>query len=60
MDRHENGAQPTARFGPVPNTKSLTRALPDDWICRCQSGATTDDSQPEPDIAVVRGPDEPL
>ena len=38
--------------------KSLTPVLTDEWICRCQSGATTDDSQPEPDLAVVRGPED--
>jgi Uma2 family endonuclease len=35
---------------------ALLRRLPPDWICRGQSGVTTDDSQPEPDLAVVRGP----
>jgi Uma2 family endonuclease len=35
---------------------ALLRRLPPEWICRGQSGVTTDDSQPEPDLAVVRGP----
>jgi hypothetical protein len=35
---------------------ALIRRLPPEWICRGQSGVTTDDSQPEPDLAVVRGP----
>ncbi len=37
---------------------ALIRRLPPEWICRNQSGATTDDSQPEPDLAVVQGPPE--
>ena len=35
---------------------ALLQRLPAEWICRGQSGVTTDDSQPEPDVAVVRGP----
>jgi Putative restriction endonuclease len=35
---------------------ALIRLLPPTWICRGQSGVTTDDSQPEPDLAVVQGP----
>jgi Uma2 family endonuclease len=38
--------------------KALNDVLTDEWICRCQSGTTTDDSQPEPDLAVVRGPED--
>ena len=34
----------------------LTPRLPGGWHCRGQSAATTADSEPEPDIAVVRGP----
>jgi len=30
--------------------------LPADWFLRVQSAITTDDSEPEPDVAVVRGP----
>jgi Uma2 family endonuclease len=30
--------------------------LPDEYVRRVQSGTTTEDSEPEPDIAVVRGP----
>jgi Uma2 family endonuclease len=30
--------------------------LPQDWFIRVQSAITTEDSEPEPDIAVVRGP----
>jgi hypothetical protein len=37
---------------------ALIRRLTPEWICRGQSGATTDDSQPEPDLAVVQGPPE--
>jgi len=35
---------------------ALSAALPQTWICRGQSAVTTTDSEPEPDIAVVRGP----
>jgi Uma2 family endonuclease len=34
----------------------LSRRLPPEWVPRGQSGVTTSDSEPEPDIAVVRGP----
>jgi Uma2 family endonuclease len=34
----------------------IGRRLPADWIRRGQSAVTTDDSEPEPDLAVVRGP----
>jgi Uma2 family endonuclease len=33
----------------------LAPRLPTGWFCRGQSAITTDDSEPEPDIAVVRG-----
>jgi Uma2 family endonuclease len=36
-------------------TKILMRVLPRRWHCRGQSGVTTDTSEPEPDVAVVRG-----
>ena len=35
---------------------ALAAALPPEWICRGQSAVTTPDSEPEPDVAVVRGP----
>jgi Uma2 family endonuclease len=35
--------------------KVLDRAMPAGWHVRVQSGFTTDDSEPEPDLAVVRG-----
>jgi Uma2 family endonuclease len=35
---------------------ALSAAVPQAWICRGQSAVTTTDSEPEPDIAVVRGP----
>ena len=35
----------------------LTPRLPAGWHCRGQSAITTTDSEPEPDIAVVRGPE---
>lgn len=34
----------------------LTRALPDQWSARVQSAVTTQDSEPEPDLAVVVAP----
>jgi Uma2 family endonuclease len=33
----------------------LTPRLPEGWFCRGQSAITTAESEPEPDIAVVRG-----
>jgi Uma2 family endonuclease len=36
-------------------TKILMKVLPRKWHCRGQSGVTTDASEPEPDVAVVRG-----
>lgn len=35
---------------------ALSAVLPAAWICRSQSAVTTTDSEPEPDVAVVRGP----
>jgi Uma2 family endonuclease len=35
---------------------ALTGVLPAGWFCRVQSAVTTQDSEPEPDVAVVRGP----
>ena len=35
--------------------KVLTPSLPDTWDIRVQSAITTPDSEPEPDLAVVRG-----
>lgn len=34
----------------------ISKRLPDDLFCRIQMAITTADSEPEPDIAVVRGP----
>lgn len=31
------------------------RSLPDGWLCQCQLPITTLDSEPEPDVAIVRG-----
>ncbi len=36
----------------------LQAKLPRGWIVRVQSPITLDDSEPEPDLAVVRGPEE--
>jgi Uma2 family endonuclease len=36
----------------------LMKLLPDEWLCFVQSAVTLTDGEPEPDIAVVRGPDE--
>jgi hypothetical protein len=38
--------------------RRLTRLLPETWLVRIQSAVTTSDSEPEPDLAVVRGPEE--
>jgi Uma2 family endonuclease len=35
--------------------KRLARRLPPQWDLRIQSAVTTDDSEPEPDVAIVRG-----
>ena len=34
----------------------ISALLPSEWRVRVQSAITTDDSEPEPDLAVVRGP----
>jgi Uma2 family endonuclease len=36
--------------------EEIGRRLPTEWVVRGQSGVTTTDSEPEPDIAIVRGP----
>jgi len=36
--------------------QQLQPLLPDGWYLRIRSGIETDDSKPEPDVAVVRGP----
>src|SRR5262245_53247651 len=38
--------------------RRLRRVLSEDWINRIQSAITTRESEPEPDIAVVEGPEE--
>lgn len=35
--------------------RRFNRHLPDGWVARCQTAATVGASQPEPDLAVVRG-----
>jgi Uma2 family endonuclease len=35
--------------------RRIAPLLPAGWFCRAQSAITTDDSEPEPDIALVRG-----
>lgn len=35
--------------------KALHGVMPPGWHCRCQSAVTTDTSEPEPDVAAVRG-----
>jgi len=37
--------------------KQVGQLLTDDWICRVQSAVTLATSEPEPDLAVVRGPE---
>jgi Uma2 family endonuclease len=39
-------------------SRAFTRQLPSNWIVRVQCAITTADSEPEPDIAVVLGPDD--
>jgi Uma2 family endonuclease len=36
----------------------LIRLLPDEWLLRVQCAITLQDSEPEPDFAIVRGPEE--
>ena len=38
--------------------RRLARLLPDEWLIRVQCALTTRDSEPEPDLTVVRGPEE--
>jgi len=38
--------------------RRLRRDVSEDWVIRIQSAITTDESEPEPDIAVVEGPEE--
>jgi Uma2 family endonuclease len=38
--------------------KEMFQRLPAEWLCRGQSEITTDDSRPEPDLAIVRGPED--
>jgi Uma2 family endonuclease len=38
--------------------RRLMRLLPEAWLVRVQCTITTRDSEPEPDLAVVRGPEE--
>ncbi len=37
--------------------RRLSRLLPDEWIIRTQMPVTLDTSEPEPDLAAVRGPE---
>jgi Uma2 family endonuclease len=36
--------------------RQLEQVVPDDWFLRIQSPIETDDSKPEPDVAIVRAP----
>lgn len=38
--------------------RMFMKLLPADWLCFVQSAVTLTDGEPEPDIAIVRGPDE--
>ncbi len=38
--------------------RRLMRLLPEEWLLRVQSAIVVRDSQPEPDLAIVRGPEE--
>jgi Uma2 family endonuclease len=39
-------------------TRRLVRILPDEWLVRVQCAITLRHSEPDPDFAIVRGPDE--
>jgi Putative restriction endonuclease len=39
-------------------TRRLTPLLPEEWLLRVQSAITLSRSEPEPDLAIVRGPEE--
>ncbi len=38
--------------------RRLARQLSDDWLIRVQCAITTKDSEPEPDLAIVKGPED--
>jgi Uma2 family endonuclease len=38
--------------------RRLARQLSEDWLIRVQCSITTRDSEPEPDLAIVRGPED--
>jgi Uma2 family endonuclease len=38
--------------------RRLARLLSEDWFIRVQCAITTKDSEPEPDLAIVKGPDD--
>lgn len=38
--------------------RRLLRVLPDNWVLQVQGPVTLSDSEPEPDFAIVRGPEE--
>jgi hypothetical protein len=38
--------------------RRLTRLLPDEWLLRVQSAITLPNSEPEPDLVIVAGPEE--
>ncbi len=58
----EGWVVPKMSRGPAHDTvvsladEKIGSILPAEWITRLQSGVTTTDSEPEPDLAVVRGP----
>ena len=39
-------------------TRQLVRRLPDEWLLRVQSAITLPQSEPEPDFAIVAGPED--
>ena len=53
----EDVSQPAPRSRPFSPAKHSVPALPSEWLCFSQSAITTAESEPEPDIAIVRGPD---
>jgi hypothetical protein len=38
--------------------RRLARILPEEWLVRVQCAITTHDSEPEPDLAIVQGPED--
>src|SRR5262249_12944549 len=50
--------KPSLSSGIVRITRRLYQHLPENWLVRCQCPITLADSEPEPDIVIVAGPEE--